>query len=393
MIDSFSKVIQALMIIIFIYAYQRRENRKSNIAPRLKAFESIFSKYYEIYFFRFKSIGIYPHLLEIYKDMAQECQNYNIDSKILKKSLEMENSEKNGGILSFFYGFIVFMGATQLSNFLKTVEELKSFFKNIDFSQLDMSFFSFESFETLLPYLSIFVVIVVFLFFLRVDNKSNVIKYSKASQMKFIIADFSDFYENINNNNTNKVITDTLLVSDFNKTFFDISITQLKDEIKMYIPNNLSKEKKTTCVTLQDSDKCKNITLILNNEDEYVFNFQKNNSWKLSNIETKNGHSFSENEFQKIVVIFDILFEEAKENYNNRGKFLSFFTNITNFIYSLKSKFIKFIISFFVTLVLSIFMLGLIVVLIFMLDNDLIYLIFIIYICFSISSWLLKNVH
>lgn len=394
--NDLSKFIQCVILIVGLYFYLRGLNIKNKKVPRLKMLDTIFSKYYELYFFKFRSLRSYPKLLEIYKDMAIECHNQGIDIETVKLGVEVLNTDNKNILFSFISGFIVFMGATQLTGFLNTVKEVSSFLGTNDSSlgYILNGFIEYIFENNIHIALLIIIIIVPIVFLVRIDNRKNVIKYSKDSQMKYIIKDFSNYYENqFDNENEPK----TLIVTEDTRNLFNIKITKFTNGFNIYIPAELAKNGKYNKYTFENNVNEKKIRLFWKNNEEYEFTFKKLNNWKLEKVSClneKNGSDISQEEFQKLEIIFEILFEEAREEYLSADKFsLKMSDLINNINKETNNKYYKFFLLVLLFLIIFLFTSVLIVTIFIIVYFDWFYIFFLAYLCYQISSWLLKKVH
>ena len=394
--NDLSKFIQCVILIVGLYFYLRGLNIKNKKVPRLKMLDTIFSKYYELYFFKFRSLRSYPKLLKIYKDMAIECHNQGIDIETVKLGVEVLNTDNKNILFSFISGFIVFMGATQLTGFLNTVKEVSSFLGTNDSSlgYILNGFIEYIFENNIHIALLIIIIIVPIVFLVRIDNRKNVIKYSKDSQMKYIIKDFSNYYENqFDNENEPK----TLIVTEDTRNLFNIKITKFTNGFNIYIPAELAKNGKYNKYTFENNVNEKKIRLFWKNNEEYEFTFKKLNNWKLEKVSClneKNGSDISQEEFQKLEIIFEILFEEAREEYLSADKFsLKMSDLINNINKETNNKYYKFFLLVLLFLIIFLFTSVLIVTIFIIVYFDWFYIFFLAYLCYQISSWLLKKVH
>ena len=396
MINDLSKFVQCVILIVGLYFYLRGLNIKNKKVPRLKMLDTIFSKYYELYFFKFRSLKKYPKLLEIYKDMAIECYNQGIDIETVKLSVEDLNSDNKNILFSFISGFIIFMGATQLTGLLNTVKEVSSFLKITDSSLISIlnGFIEFIFENNIHIALLIIIIVTPIVFLVRLDNRKNVIKYSKDSQMKYIIKDFSNYYENQFDNETD---SKTIIVTEDTRNLFNIKITKFTNNFNIYIPAELAKDNQYCNYRFENNDSEKKIKLCWKSNEEYEFTFEKLNNWKLKKVRClneENDSDISQEEFQKLEIIFEILFEEAKEEYLNADKFSLKMTDLINKIYNETTnkciRFLKLVLLFLLIISVAIALAVIIFMIVYL---DLFYIFFIVYLCYQISSWLLKKVH
>lgn len=396
MINDLSKFIQCVILIVGLYFYLRGLNIKNKKVPRLKMLDTIFSKYYELYFFKFRNLKKYPKLIEIYRDMAIECYNQGIDIETVKLSVEDLNSDNKNILFSFISGFIVFFGATQLTVFLNTVKEVSSFLEttNSSLGYILNCFIEFIFKNNIHIELLIIIIVIPIVFLVRIDNRKNVIKYSKDSQMKYIIKDFSNYYENQFDNETGPK---TLIVTEDTRNLFNIKVTKFTNNFNIYIPAELAKNDKYYNYRFENKVNENKIQLCWKNNEEYEFTFQKLNNWKLKKVRClneNNSSDISQEEFKKLEIIFEILFEEASEEYLNTDKFSIKMGDLINNIYNKTTnkcfRIIKLVLLFVFIILFTIVLIGTIFIIVYL---DLFYIFFIFYLGYQISSWLLKKVH
>ena len=393
-----SLYIQIAMLFIFFYFYQRRKNRESNVEPRIRIFENIFFKYYKLYFYWLKGSGNYPGLIHIYNAMAIECQKQKIDSDTIKQVNKSINLKKNNTFFAFLSGSFVFFGLTNFSNFIEQLSKLHSLLGENGLSELWKTLSNYwreiAGIKGLLinivpPILLLLICIVLTVFFARMDKDSNVIKYSKESQMEAIVEDFSRYYEQFNNDITSEIFQ----LEDENIPLFNINVTRSKDEINIYIPKTISATQKPCNTCFKDEDRYKEVTLNWKNNGKYKFHFEKLDLWELTKVEDSNGTLISETELNNLKIIFEILFERAILNYSNDGRILKSINSLVNRINKIRNKFCKYACLFLFVLLLVVLSLVALFLLFLLISIHALYFIFILFICFSISSWMLKNIH
>ena len=212
--------------------------------------------------------------------------------------------------------------------------------------------------------------------------------------MKYIIKDFSNYYENqFDNENEPK----TLIVTEDTRNLFNIKITKFTNGFNIYIPAELAKNGKYNKYTFENNVNEKKIRLFWKNNEEYEFTFNKLNNWKLEKVSClneKNGSDISQEEFQKLEIIFEILFEEAREEYLSADKFsLKMSDLINNINKETNNKYYKFFLLVLLFLIIFLFTSVLIVTIFIIVYFDWFYIFFLAYLCYQISSWLLKKVH
>ena len=110
-------------------------------------------------------------------------------------------------------------------------------------------------------------------------------------------------------------------------------------------------------------------------------------------VEDMEGNSISEEELKNLKILFEILFEGANIYYSNNGLFLSTITSIVNYINKIQNNWVKYPLIGLFVLMLLVLSLVVIFVLCLLIRIHMLYVIFLIYACISISSWLLKNVN
>lgn len=394
-----SLYIQITMLFIFFYFYQRKKNVESNVEPRIQIFDKIFFKYYKLYFYKFKGAGHYPGLIHIYNAMAIECQKQEIDCDTIKRVNKSKNSKKNNTFFTFISGSLVFFGLTNFGNLIEHLRNLLSLINGENSSDpwknlLDFFNKNSESIGLITYIVSLLLIILIFItltiFFIRMDKDSNVIKYSKESQMGTIVEDFSRYYENQFNYNTN---CENFQLEDKNIPLFKIGVTRLKNEIALHIPASLSGTQESQNSCFKDENKVGEVVLTWKNENKYKFNFKKIDSWTLIKVEDMEGNSISEEELKNLKILFEILFEGANIYYSNNGLFLSTITSIVNYINKIQNNWVKYPLIGLFVLMLLVLSLVVIFVLCLLIRIHMLYVIFLIYACISISSWLLKNVN
>lgn len=393
-----SLFIQIAMLFIFFYFYQRRKNRASNVEPRVRIFDKIFLKYYKLYFYRLKGSGDYPGLIHIYNAMAIDCQKQKIDSDTIKQVNKSINLKKNNTFFTFISGSLVFFGLTNFGNLTEHLSKLFSLigWKSSSNLWIDISNYWKDNANVIGPIiyivstiLLILICIILVMFFVRMDKDSNVIKYSKESQMEAIVEDFSRYYEQFNNDTTSEIFQ----LEDENIPLFNINVTRSKDETNIYIPATISETKKPCNTCFKNEARYKEVILNWKNNDKYKFHFKKLNFWELTKVEDLNGNLISETELKNLKILFEILFELANIDYSNNGRILKFINSLVNKIYKIQNRFWQYVSLFIFVLVLVLLSIFALFVLFLLIRIHMLYFIFLFFICFSISSWLLKNVH
>lgn len=178
-----------------------------------------------------------------------------------------------------------------------------------------------------------------------------------------------------------------------NIPLFKIGVTRLKNEIALHIPASLSGTQESQNSCFKDENKVGEVVLTWKNENKYKFNFKKIDSWTLIKVEDMEGNSISEEELKNLKILFEILFEGANIYYSNNGLFLSTITSIVNYINKIQNNWVKYPLIGLFVLMLLVLSLVVIFVLCLLIRIHMLYVIFLIYACISISSWLLKNVN
>ena len=330
--------------------------------------------------------------------MAIECQKQKIDSDTIKQVNKSINLKKNNTFFAFLSGSFVFFGLTNFSNFIEQLSKLHSLLGENGLSELWKTLSNYwreiAGIKGLLinivpPILLLLICIVLTVFFARMDKDSNVIKYSKESQMEAIVEDFSRYYEQFNNDITSEIFQ----LEDENIPLFNINVTRSKDEINIYIPKTISATQKPCNTCFKDEDRYKEVTLNWKNNGKYKFHFEKLDLWELTKVEDSNGTLISETELNNLKIIFEILFERAILNYSNDGRILKSINSLVNRINKIRNKFCKYACLFLFVLLLVVLSLVALFLLFLLISIHALYFIFILFICFSISSWMLKNIH
>lgn len=386
-----SLYIQIAMLFIFFYFYQRRKNRDLNVEPRVRIFDKIFLKYYKLYFYRLKGSGDYPGLIHIYNAMAIECQKQKIDCDVIKRVNKSIKLKKTNNLFAFISGSFVFFG---LTNFGNLIEHLSKLFSLIGVKNLsDLWKNNSNAIGSIIPIVSIIlfilICIILVMFIVRMDKDSNVIKYSKESQMEAIVEDFSRYYEQFNNETTSEIFQ----LEDENIPLFNINVTRSKDEFNIYIPATISETQKQCNTCFKDEARYKEVILNWKNNDKYKFHFEKLDFWELTKVEDLNGNLISETELKNLKILFEILFERAKIDYSNDGRILKCINFLVNKINKIQNSFCRYLCIFIFVLILVLLSLFTLFVLFLLIRIHMLYFIFLLFICFSISSWLLKNIH
>lgn len=382
-----SLYIQIAMLFIFFYFYQRRKNRASNVEPRVRIFDKIFLKYYKLYFYRLKGSGDYPGLNHIYNAMAIECQKQKIDCDTIKRVNKSINLKKTNNFFAFISGSFVFFGLTNFGNLIEHLSKLYSLIGEKNLSDLWKNIVSRISIVSVILFILICIILVMFI--VRMDKDSNIIKYSKESQMEAIVEDFSRYYEQFNSDTTSEIFQ----LEDKNIPLFNINVTRSKDEINIYIPETISETQKPCNTCFKDEAREEEVILNWKNNDKYKFHFEKLDLWKLTKVEDLNGNLIADTELKNLKILFEILFECANVDYSNSGRTLRFINSSVNIINKVQNRFFKYALIVLFVLILVVLSLFALFVLFLLISIHMLYFIFIFFICFSISSWLLKNIH
>lgn len=110
-------------------------------------------------------------------------------------------------------------------------------------------------------------------------------------------------------------------------------------------------------------------------------------------VEDMEGNSISEEELKNLKILFEILFEGANIYYSNNGLIFIYHYFYRKLYNKIQNNWVKYPLIGLFVLMLLVLSLVVIFVLCLLIRIHMLYVIFLIYACISISSWLLKNVN
>ena len=105
-------IISLSILVLYLYFFPRAQNRRNLYNPSFKKIDKILMLYYKNYFSKFSSLGDFPGLDSVYKDMA-----YSLEKKGIKRELLLEYSKKgkiknSNWVFSIISLLISFMGGS-----------------------------------------------------------------------------------------------------------------------------------------------------------------------------------------------------------------------------------------------------------------------------------------
>lgn len=401
--DPIILMFNALLVIIWLFYYERRKNSVKLRNPNFDNIENVLKKYYWGYFLRSSEIRYYPKLKVIYTEMIKQFYKEGIYPECLEAYITPSKS-KSFSILTAITVISSFFGAIQSSSVVSSIvssieQHQNELGLNIHTIFFDIGMQIYKYFWVILFLLLIVLSIICSMVLMITGFKDNVVKYSFEKQSKHIIEDLLIFYKN--NESILEIIKDEdIIFTEDNIRLLNIRIQKSKYRYVFDIPKRLfssSNKKNRFDKRIQFENNLNTIEIPLKNLDDqtYIFVFKKQidgSSIVLSDVKDSNDNHISDIDFNKLFKIFEILILQAEFEFNNQN----ILDKLTDKIFqpriadalNLKT-ILKYII---IILGMSIFILVVGVSAIVILDKWMFYLFLFLYFCWTISLYIAKKI-
>lgn len=381
-------IISLSILVLYLYFFPRAQNRRNLYNPSFKKIDKILMLYYKNYFSKFSSLGEFPDLDSVYNDMA-----YSLKENGIKKDLLLEYSKRgkiknSNWVFSIISLLISFMGATELDKLLKvsnTVSEIYNKHKEDGIVRYLGGFFKSGTWSTTtLVVFSLIVIIIsisLMLFFVRADNHKSKVDFGFTKQKTLIAEDLCLYFSN-GFEEAKKYTLGCYL------DYLNFSIVKNKEGYRIWIPKCFQKSGLENSVVLKTG--AENKIEFTKNGKNLTFYFKKNDEgWILEKAE-EGQTQIQGDDLSALNSVFRILFDYAdlKEKKNGIWEFPDW---VAEKIRERKCKCIRVILGTLAIIFLFAILLVFTGVIIFSIVTGVIYIFIVLYLCWLISTWLLRN--
>lgn len=381
-------IISLSILVLYLYFFPRAQNRRNLYNPSFKKIDKILMLYYKNYFSKFSSLGDFPGLDSVYKDMA-----YSLEKKGIKRELLLEYSKKgkiknSNWVFSIISLLISFMGATELDKLLKvsnTVSEIYNEHKEDGIVKYLGGFFKSGTWSTttLVVFGGIVFIISIslMLFFVRADNHKSIVDFGFAKQKTLIAEDlciyFPKGFEEANKSELGCYLD-----------FLDFSILKNKEGYRIWIPKCFRNSEFKDSVVLKTG--AENKIVVTKNGKDLTFYFKANGEdWILERAE-EGQTTITDEDLTALKNVFRILFAYAnlKEKKNGIWKWPDL---VAEKIREIECNWFRVTVGTLAIIFLFAILLVFTGVIIFSIITGVIYIFIVLYLCWLISTWLLRN--